>query len=134
MGGYGSGRSAIRPALDGGLRLDLYRLIRDGLVKPDCHAGGTLTWSNTRTGAVLATIGFTVDTGMEGGTLRLRYTSTSRATRERVESDHCIRLTSTPQPFGGRRWWFLCPDTGDKSAKEASMIYRADSCDRGAIV
>jgi hypothetical protein len=28
-----------------------------------------------------------------------------------------IQLETTPQPFGGRRWWFVCPRTGRRVAK-----------------
>jgi hypothetical protein len=33
------------------------------------------------------------------------------------ESDYWIQLETTPQPFGGRRWWFVCPQTGVRAAK-----------------
>jgi len=36
---------------------------------------------------------------------------------ERRESDYWIQLETTPQPFGGRRWWFVCPQTGGRAAK-----------------
>jgi len=28
-----------------------------------------------------------------------------------------LGLTTTPQPFGGQRWWFICPRTGRRTAK-----------------
>ena len=28
-----------------------------------------------------------------------------------------VELETTPQPFGGRRWWFVCPKRGDLVAK-----------------
>jgi hypothetical protein len=28
-----------------------------------------------------------------------------------------IELETTPQPFGGRRWWFVCPRTGRRATK-----------------
>ena len=36
---------------------------------------------------------------------------------ERREADYWIQLETTPQPFGGRRWWFVCPRTGRRAAK-----------------
>lgn len=36
---------------------------------------------------------------------------TSAATRERYK----VRLETTPQPFGGVRWWFRCPRTGRRA-------------------
>ena len=48
--------------------------------------------------------------------MRLKYTTT-RWDGERRESDYWIQLETTPQPFGGRRWWFVCPRTGRRAAK-----------------
>ena len=48
--------------------------------------------------------------------MRLRYTTT-RWDGERRESDYWVELATTPQPFGGRRWWFVCPRTGRRAAK-----------------
>lgn len=36
---------------------------------------------------------------------------------ERRDSNYWIELKTTPQPFGGRRWWFVCPRTGRRAAK-----------------
>ena len=115
MGGRNGGRPATRPQLDGGLKLDLYRLKRGGSLVPGRSTLGTLTWSDTRTRAQIAAIGFAVVMGDESGSARLHYTTTLH-TGERVASDYTIDLISTPQPFGGRRWWFLCPVTGSRVA------------------
>jgi hypothetical protein len=48
--------------------------------------------------------------------VRLKYTTT-RWDGERRESDYWIQLETTPQPFGGRRWRFVCPRTGRRAAK-----------------
>lgn len=72
-------------------------------------------WTNKRTGAQLAAIGFAITATAEGGSARLTYTTTLHGGR-RVASDYTIALVSTPQPFGGRRWWFLCPVTGSRAA------------------
>ena len=50
------------------------------------------------------------------GRLRLRYTTTT-AGGEKRDSDYPIILVTTQQPFGGRRWWFNCPRTGDLVSK-----------------
>src|ERR1700690_1949778 len=52
----------------------------------------------------------------ESGRVRLKYTTT-RWDGERRESDYWISLETTPQPFGGRRWWFVCPRTGRRAGK-----------------
>lgn len=118
MGGRNGGRPATRPQLDGGLKLDLYRLKRQGWLVPDGSTSGTLTWRNVRTGEEISAIGFAITADAESGSARLTYTTTLHS-GERIASDYTIDLVSTPQPFGGRRWWFLCPVTSAKAA----MLY-----------
>jgi hypothetical protein len=60
-------------------------------------------------------IGYEAHLGQESGRVRLKYTTT-RWNGERRESDYWIQLGTTPQPFGGRRWWFICPHTGVRAA------------------
>ena len=43
--------------------------------------------------------------------------STTQLDGERHESSYWIKLVTTPQLFGGRRWWFLCPRTGRRATK-----------------
>jgi hypothetical protein len=56
---------------------------------------------------------------MEGdsGHVRLHYTTTHAYTGEKHNSDYTITLETTVQPFGGRRWWFRCPRSGDLVSK-----------------
>ena len=117
MGGFGSGRSGGRPTTESGLTLSLSKLIRDGLLRPGCAGTGSLTWTNTATGEQIGSIGFEARLGHESGRIRLRYTTTRRWDGERHESDYWIQLATTAQPFGGRRWWFVCPRTGRRAAK-----------------
>lgn len=116
MGGYGSGRSGGRPTVEDGLTLDLAKLLRDRLLRPGQAWGGSLTWTNTRTKREIASIGYQVFMGEASGRLRLHYTTT-RPTGEKHASDYWVDLITTAQPFGGRRWWFLCPRTGERVAK-----------------
>jgi hypothetical protein len=73
-------------------------------------------------------IGYEAHLGQESGRVRL-YCTTTRRDGERRESDHWIELATTPQPFGGRRWWFVCPRTGRRAAKlylpHAAFIFAA---------
>jgi hypothetical protein len=116
MGGYGSGRSGGRPTTDSGLTLTLSKLLRDQLFRPGCAWGGSLVWTNTTTGERIGSISYEAHLRQESGRVRLRYTTT-RWDGERRESDYWIVLETTPQPFGGRRWWFICPRTGVRAAK-----------------
>ena len=93
--------------------MSLSTLLRD---RPECAWAGSIVWTNTKTGERAASIGYEAHLGRESGRVRLRYT-TSRRDGERRESDYWIELVTTPQPFGGQRWWFICPRTGVRAAK-----------------
>ena len=60
---------------------------------------------------------------IDGGKLITGIVTALRATRppDGVESAASrttgIQLETTPQPFGGRRWWFVCPRAGRRAAK-----------------
>jgi hypothetical protein len=115
-GGYGSGRSGGRPTVESDLTLDLYRLIRQGLFKPGQYRSGSIVWTRVSTGELTASMGYEAHMGIDNGHLRLRYTTT-RYGGEKRDSDYSIMLVTTPQPFGGRRWWFRCPRTADFVSK-----------------
>jgi len=71
---------------------------------------GTLTWTRVSTGKQTASVGYHVNTlAGETGTIRLDYTTTRRADGQKTHSDYAIGLTTTPLPWGGLRWWLLCP-------------------------
>lgn len=116
MGGYGSGRSGGRPTVEDGLTLNLAKLLRDGSFQPGQTVSGSLTWTNTYTGERVSSLGYLASLGSEQGRVRLFYTTT-RWTGEKHSSDYWVSLETTPQPFGGRRWWFVCPHTGCHVAK-----------------
>src|SRR4051794_33611193 len=105
MGGYNSGRSGGRATTDSGLSLGINKLKKNGLLRT---GQGSLIWSNTYTGERVADVGYEAHVDAKGGWLRLRYTSMLWDGEQRA-SDYCITLVTTPQPFGGRRMWFICP-------------------------
>jgi hypothetical protein len=102
-------------AVRSGLTLDLYGLVRQGLLVPGKYVSGSIVWTRVSTGERTASMGYEAHMGVDSGRLRLRYTTTCRG--EKRDSDYSIRLATTPQPFGGRRWWFQCPRTGDLVSK-----------------
>ena len=55
--------------------------------------------------------------GEDTGYVRLHWTSTNRRTGETRQCENRITLTTRPQPFGGRRWFFICPRTGENVVK-----------------
>ena len=117
MGGYGSGRSGTRPTVEDGLTLDLPRLFKDGLVEVGAWTFGTLRWTVVSTGEETASVSFQSDLGEEGGYVQLHWTSANRRTGEVRQRESRITLTTRLQPFGGRRWFFVCPLTGGSVTK-----------------
>jgi hypothetical protein len=116
MGGLGSGRSGGRPTTDSGHTLALSKLLRDRLFRPGSFRSGSLIWTNTTTGEQVGSLGYEAHLGEDNGRVRLHYTTT-RQGGEKHSSDYWIQLETTSQPFGGRRWWFICPRTGTRAAK-----------------
>ncbi|GJD54045.1 hypothetical protein OPKNFCMD_6825 [Methylobacterium crusticola] len=116
MGGLGSGRSGGKPTIEDGLTLNLAKLLRDGFFRPGQSWGGSLTWTNTSTGERVASVGYEAHLDDEHGRVRLHYTTT-RWGGEKHASDYWVTLETTPQPFGSRRWWFVCPRTGRRVTK-----------------
>ena len=116
MGGFGSGRSGGRPTVERGLTLNLYRLLRLKTIVPGESLGGSIIWTYTRTGERVASVGYEASLTADSGRVRLYYTTKTYGGDKR-DSDYWIALATTPQPFGGRRWWFQCPKTGDLVSK-----------------
>jgi len=50
--------------------LDLYKLIRDGLLRPGQNAGGTLIWTYAGSGERIGAIGYLAILGEERGRMR----------------------------------------------------------------
>ena len=116
MGGLGSGRSGGRPTTDDGFTLSLSTLLGDRLFRSGCAWSGSIMWMDTRTGEQVGSIGYEAYLCQESGRVRLKYTPTRRDGKP-CELDYWIQLATTPQPFGGRRWWSVCPRAGRRAAK-----------------
>jgi hypothetical protein len=117
MGGYGSGRSGWRPVVEDGLKLDSYKLQRDGLLstRGGGRALGSLVWLNTATGERVASVGYTVD--YMAKSLTLHYTTT--ASDEKREVNDFIWLGVQRTNFGGSRFLFICP----RCTRQAAKLY-----------
>lgn len=115
MGGRGSGRSGGRPAVEDALALDLSKLLRDRLIRPGTTIVSSLHWRNTCTGTEIASISYTCTMAGDAGSFTAEYVVTRRG--DRVPVSMLIGLVSAPQPFGGRRWWWVCPVAGRRVAK-----------------
>ncbi len=71
-----------------------------------------MRWSAAWIGDETVSVDFESRLSGESGYMHLHWTSTDQLTGEKRECETRITLTTTPQPFGGRRWWFICPRTG----------------------
>src|ERR671917_18910 len=103
MGGPTSGNYGGRPTVEDGLVLDINRLIRQGTFQPDRVCGATISYQAHMLG--------------ERGWARLYYTTTDYWSGEKTQHDYRVELVTTSQPFGGRRWWWICPRRGDLVSK-----------------
>lgn len=81
---------------------------------------GTATWSNRE--RTVASMGFQVMGERLPTGIRLFYTITSPA-GETEEHDHLVALTTTPLPWRGSRYWFLCPFWGCE--RRVAYLYMA---------
>lgn len=114
MGGANSGRTGGGPTAESSLKIDLAWMMRNGLAKPGSLVCGTLDWA--RNGARIGSIGYEADMRVAAqSVLRLSYSCGSGSGRAQVEQ--AIRLTYTEPNYGGRRWWMVCPNRGDRCAK-----------------
>ena len=147
MGGSGSGRNSGRPVIDQGLKLDLRFLRRRGLFIADgcCRLYARLSWTYTYTDEKVSSIGMSYCAGEDASWLRLEYTSTPYGDKPFKVSE-TFNLRRFPQPYGGYRWYIICPATYDycqclymppgathfrsRRGFQVRLLYSAQRCDR----
>ena len=111
MGGYGSGRSGSLPIVEQGLRIDLRSLRRRRLFNADGnHYQTNLQWTYNYTGEKVANVVMSYCAGGQGSWLRLEYTVTLHG-EEPFKVNETFALERFSQPFGGYRWYIICPST-----------------------
>jgi hypothetical protein len=125
MGGYGSTRwnwHNKKMAVEDCHKLPM-RIIHSFMQKGGRWGG--VTWS--RGGEPIGNISYRVIGGEEPESLRLIYTITKHDTGEKKDLDYPVRLTTTPLPWGGQRYWFICPAVG--CGRRVSVLYLAPGGD-----
>jgi hypothetical protein len=116
MGGYNSGRHGGKALVEEALRVDLGYMLRSGLAKAGQHFAGTLrwTWGGEPCGEVC------YDCDMRDAArsrLILSFTYRAKDGEEHAPIRQVIDLTYTVPHLGGRRWWMICPTSGERVGK-----------------
>ena len=122
MGGYGSGRPREKTTVEECLALSANRLMSGKVLGYGLHYSGTLTWTRVATGEKISAVEFEVDTRDPAEAwIRLYYTMT----RSGEKVDYRVGLTTTALPWGGVRWWFVCPLTvnGQSCGRRRGKLY-----------
>lgn len=110
-------RAPGRPTVEGCRTLSRSHLLRAGFLKPNCRVAGSLVWTNPATGEQTASMRCETRQCDTSFRIRLVYTATNSSNGEKHRLDYSISLESTPQRLGGRRWWMICPVSGERVTK-----------------
>jgi hypothetical protein len=96
-------RPRQRACFEAGLKLDINKLAREGLLQPGARVSCTYSWTNSYTGECTASALITaqLQTG-RAGWFRIQM----------GELHQWIDLVAQPRHFGGRQWYFRSPVTG----------------------
>ncbi len=117
MGGKGSGRGYglfNNKTLDDCCDLDINQMMQTGAVQEQSFKSGIWTWFDGETGRATSKIGYICDTTSEHDSyLELFYQCANNG--ENV--NYRVKVIRTYPPYGGVRFWFICPVTGKRVGK-----------------
>jgi hypothetical protein len=107
MGGFGSGRRGGYPTIESTFRIDIDALRSHRLIRLGGRGGWVIRFSGP-----YHDLDVECETQIDGpwnGWVRLKYEMTDYWTGEPLEIEDKIFLATSRPPFGGLRWWFVCP-------------------------
>jgi len=104
MGNIHSGRHDGKRLVEDCLTLDLAWLMRLGPIRAGQTGNGEIHWQDG--GAPIRSARFRID---------LRNIDRASLTLSDEIAGQTIALVAVPQHFGGHRWWFRCPVTGERA-------------------
>ena len=119
MGGYGStrwGSHYKRLAVEDCRKLTM-KVMHSKLLQGWRMGGVNWSWGGEPTGS----ISYRVAGDEVPEAIRLIYIITKHDTREKIDFDYPVRLTTSPLPWGGHRFWFICPAAG--CGRRVSVLY-----------
>jgi hypothetical protein len=129
MGGYGSGGRGGGPTVESAFRIDIDALRRHGLIRLGGRGGCVIRFSGP-----YYDLDVECETHIDGpwnSWVRLKYSTTDYWTDEPLEIDDKILLATSRPPFGGLRWWFVCPHLNRRVASCAARAMRWRRCVTG---
>jgi hypothetical protein len=103
----GSGRQVRRHVVEDCSSISVGQILGGSAEK---RANGGLVRAG-HAGSTRPRVGFGLGLGAEEPFVQLFYDNAGRMVRQTV------RLVQTRPHFGGQRWWFVCPVTGERVAK-----------------
>lgn len=110
-------RRVGRPTVESCITLDLRELKRAGLLSGVTQSGG-LQWTAPHDQQPICRVRFKVTMSETAATLHLTTITCFGTPGGSVNMEgQRLELVTTTPPYGGRRWWFLCPSTGQRVLK-----------------
>jgi hypothetical protein len=111
-------RPRQRVCLQDGLKLDLNRLARKGFIRHGANIGVRgITWTHSYWGEIATGMISADMSGPHEGWFRIQLGSV----------DQRIILVPRARHFGGRQWYFMCPDETDPCLCFGSQMAPCDS-------
>ncbi|MCR9178885.1 MAG: hypothetical protein NXH71_01445 [Erythrobacteraceae bacterium] len=106
MGGIGSGRRATKLDTDGCLRLSLADLRREGALKRNLWARREKGWVDLRSKREVGAVSIVAD--VDCGRISIKGSAFGQPI------DQTLEVVAQPLPFGGERFYVLCPLSGQR--------------------
>ncbi len=110
MGGIGSGakRSVLVGTVEDSIAIDIRRLKRQGAIRPGCCVVDSVTWGERAPRAFQGRLRADLSGPEPHWHLSLDLSTPDGPVRQQ------IGIVTVPSSLGGRRCYFLCPETGQR--------------------
>lgn len=128
MGSASSGRRGGKPLIEDCQTIDLAAFTKAGAIREGWCISGKIEWPSQ--GVIVGDLAYRLDLrDPDAASLSLTYCLTANGQTMR----QVIRLASTAQPLGGKRWWLLCPVTGQRARTLHLAPGQSRFASRGAL-